>query len=227
MNPIDHFLISIHYYSPISLFSFLAVVILGLIMRVWNRQAMEIYLILVGFYLVDVFAWVISYTFPIEIGNRWYYNIIQAPQIGIKLFYFSEKLKSEKRRKAYSRIYYFFIIAHLLITSLGIGWLELDVYTIVPMTAIVGIVALDYLRDKFDEVSANPYILPAFWFAFATMISDLGSVPVTSLYLRLEHSNMHLANQIWHINDVVYGLWFLITAFGLIWINRKTTPSYS
>lgn len=227
MNPIDQFLITTHYKSLISLIAFIVVVGLGAIIRNWLRQSMEIYLILIGFYLSDIIAALIGHIMPYGVGNGWYYNIIQVPQLGVTLFFFISKLRADGRRKTYATIYFLFIISHLVMTSVVNGWLQMDLYTLVPMTAVVGIAALDLLRETLDDVGLNPFMLPAFWFAFATLISNLGSVPVTSLYLRLSQTDLLLATRILQINDIVYGLWFLITAFGLIWINRKTTPSYS
>lgn len=227
MNPIDYSLTTVHYYSPISSAAFVLVMLMGGFMRKWTRAGLEIYFIVYCFYLLDIAATFIAYNLPNDVSNRWFYNVIQVPQLGVMLFYFTSKLQSENRRKVYTIAYYLFICVHLIMTTIVNGWLQLNVYALVPMTAIVGLAAFECLRETIDDISINPFTLPFFWFAFATAVSYFGSVPVTSLYFRLEQSAPDLANRIWNINDIVYGLWFIITAFGLIWINRKTTPSYS
>lgn len=227
MNSVELFLAFVHYYSPISSIAFVSVMCLAGSVRDWSRERLEIYLIIFSFYLIDVTAFLIATKLPIDISNRWFYNIMQIPQLGVVLFYFSRKLISQRRRKTYTILYYIFFITHISMATFIYGWLQLDVYILVPMTAIVGVVALDYIREMLDDVTHKPLYNPAFWFAIATTISYLGSVPVTSLYFRLEESNMDLALRIWHINDVVYASWFLIITVGLLWTHKQMTPSYS
>ena len=227
MNPLGEFLVHTHYYSLVDKIAFVVIVILPVWIRNWDREALSVYLILFGFYMLEISATAVVYIVPVEVGNSWFYNIIQVAQLGITLYYFSDKLKSKRHKYFFHLTYILFLISHISITTLIAGWLQLDIFALVPMTAIVGLAALDFLRESLAEVEDRPIYSPVFWFACATVISNFGSVPITSLYFRIASFDIGLANQIWHINDVLYGLWFLIPAIGLVWISRKTIPSYS
>lgn len=226
MNPLNEFLITTHYYSLVDKIAFVSILASACIIRNWNRELLIVFLIISGFYFVELLASAVNYFVPPEIGNAWFYNIVQVPELGITLWYFVHRLDSQKRRFAYRVIFLAFFVMHLIITIFVIGWSNLDVYALVPMTTITAVAALEYLYELLDNVQLNPTGQIAFWFAFATVFSNFSSVPITSLYLKISTYDAVLANRIWNINDVVYGIWFIITAFGLIWISRKRIPSY-
>lgn len=226
MNSIEQFLLSTHYYSPTTLIGFIVVMGLAVWIKNWDLEALHIFLILAAFYYLEVRAVFIKYIVPSDVGNLWYYNIIQIPQLWVTLFFFVSKLASIRKRRVYYFIYILFFFIHIVILTFFLSWLILDIYAIVPMMAVTGVAAIDFLRHTLNDVKINPFMRATFWFAFATAISNLGSVPITSLYLKISSYDMNLGSRIWRFNDVLYSLWFLLTAIGILWINKRKTLSY-
>lgn len=221
MNSYEFFLARVHYSYLNVAVGFVSIVALGSLIRSWNRGSISIFLILLGFYLCEVLALFIGSEITPEIGNFWFYNVIQIPELGITLVYFVNKVPYYKRRRYYWIAYFIFLNYHLITLSFITGWNELDLYAITIMTAIVGIVALDYLYHQVIDLSINPLEEPAVWFAFATVIFNLASIPIVSLFSVIQSSYNASFNTFWSINDFIYSLWYIISAIGLLWINRQ------
>jgi len=217
MNQLDLFLYQTHA-APNLFCGLIAIGCMSCFAGNWTGQFNTVFVTLLFFYTLEVIASAIS---RLGFHNLWYYNIVQIPELLIVLFYFSSKLANRRKQRYYTVIAALFVIVHLSTTTYSTGWMQLNVYTLVSMTAIVGFCALEFLRLQLMDVTQSPFDLIQFWFAIATVFSYFGSVPVTSLYLTIVSLNFELAGKIWAINDVMFSLWYIIPLAGVVWINRQ------
>ena len=173
------YLLDMHLERPNLMTGLIAVVISSMFIKNKVSGYLTVFLFLTGFYLAELLASLIPILRPSKPENTDYYNFIQLPELCSLLWVFTKSILKRKIRITFHILNLLFFASHLFICAFILKWDIISIYTIIPMMGIVAFAGIIYLRQQLSGEQTNPLSFPLVWLAIGTIISYLGSIPIT------------------------------------------------
>ena len=137
----------------------------------------------------------------------------------------TDNLSDKKFIKLFRYITIICISVHILNISFFQGIRYIATYSYLTLQAVNAIVAFYYLKDQMDSSDRHPSLNVLNWFAAATLIDHITSIPITATLSQdmIGFADRRYASFLFSIMSFVYGCWYLIISAGIIW--NKTALS--
>lgn len=160
-----------------------------------------------------------------SIETSWTFNLICMPLTWMIVKLFTDNLSDKSNVKLISYISAIFLLVHILNISFFQGIRYIATYTYLILQAINAIVAFYYLKDQMDNSDTHPSLNLLNWFAAATVIDHITSIPITATLAQnmIGFTDERYTGFLYNIMSFVYGCWYLIISAGIIW--NKTALS--
>lgn len=161
----------------------------------------------------------------LRIETSWTFNLICMLLTWMIVKLFTENLKNLRIVKRIIYITLICIFFHILNISFYQGIRYIATYTYLILQALNAIVAYIYLKDQMDSSDLHPSLNLLNWFAAATVIDHITSIPITATLSQdmIGFTDKRYTNFLLTIMTFVYGCWYLIISAGIIW--NKTALS--
>ncbi len=160
-----------------------------------------------------------------KIETSWTFNLICMPLTWMIVKLLTDNLSDKKFIKLFRYITIICISVHILNISFFQGIRYIATYSYLTLQAVNAIVAFYYLKDQMDSSDRHPSLNVLNWFAAATLIDHITSIPITATLSQdmIGFADRRYASFLFSIMSFVYGCWYLIISAGIIW--NKTALS--
>jgi hypothetical protein len=160
-----------------------------------------------------------------KIETSWTYNILCMPLSWMIVLLFTQNLTKSKHVKTIKKIALIFILIHISNILFFQGIRYIATYTYLILQTINAVVSYYYLKDQMDNSDKHPSMNLLNWFAAATVIDHITSIPITATLSQdmIGFADRRYASFLYSIMSFVYGCWYLIIGAGIIW--NKTALS--
>lgn len=161
----------------------------------------------------------------INVETAWTFNIICMPLTWAIVKLFTSKLTDKRNVKRILLLTISCILVHILNLAFLQGIRYIATYTYLILQAMNAVVAFYYLKDQMDSTDSHPSLNVLNWFAAATLIDHITSIPITATLSQdmISFTNATYVTFLIKIMTFVYGCWYLIISAGIIW--NKTALS--
>lgn len=156
-----------------------------------------------------------------KIPNLWWYNIMLIPQFMVVITALHNQMNSRKLKRIFSTGCLLISIFHLTNIMLYQGVHNFANFTYVPACGWMAACAFFYLREQMELVEMQPFRNLVFWFAFATLIDNAGTMPVMAVLGWTDYINTTNAGHLWKLVTWLYAFWYLIILTGLLWTKTS------
>jgi hypothetical protein len=160
-----------------------------------------------------------------KIETAWTYNILCMPLSWMIILLFTKNLITTKHIQKIKTITIIFIVIHIFNILFFQGIRYIATYTYLILQAINAFVSYYYLKDQMDNSDKHPSMNLLNWFAAATVIDHITSIPITATLSQdmIGFTDKKYTTFLFSIMSFVYGCWYLIISAGIIW--NKTALS--
>ena len=160
-----------------------------------------------------------------KIETSWTFNLICMPLTWMIVKLLTDNLSNKRHIKLIRNTTIICIFIHVLNISYFQGIRYIATYTYLILQAMNAVVAFYYLKDQMDSTDGHPSLNVLNWFAAATLIDHITSIPITATLSQdmIGFTNAKYVTFLIKIMTFVYGCWYLIISAGIIW--NKTALS--
>lgn len=160
-----------------------------------------------------------------KIETSWTFNLICMPLTWMIVKLLTDNLSDKRHIKLIRNTTIICIFIHVLNISYFQGIRYIATYTYLILQAMNAVVAFYYLKDQMDSTDGHPSLNVLNWFAAATLIDHITSIPITATLSQdmIGFTNAKYVTFLIKIMTFVYGCWYLIISAGIIW--NKTALS--
>jgi hypothetical protein len=160
-----------------------------------------------------------------RIETSWTFNLICMPLTWMIVKLFTDDLSDKRNIKLIKSATVLCIFIHVLNISFFQGIRYIATYTYLILQAMNAVVAFYYLKDQMDNSDSHPSLNIINWFAAATLIDHITSIPITATLSQdmIGFADPKYVTFLIKIMTFVYGCWYLIISAGIIW--NKTALS--
>lgn len=206
----------------------MAVTFLSVFMFIWffNRFSKMERLVAVIIFLYAGADFTASIMAAYKIHNLWFYSIVLIPQLLLVTYALTYKLADHRKRKFLFLVSILIAISHCVNIIFFQGMETLNTYTYIPGNTWISVCAFLYLKEQIEKLEINPFEHLFTWFALATMIDHVGSIPIL-LTLSWPVFNEITSAGLVVFNQGLYMFWYLIISFGLIWTKTSLRSRFS
>lgn len=176
-------------------------------------------------FIYAIHTLICSHLATAKIETAWTYNILCMPLSWMIIILFTKNLTNTKYVQKIKTITIIFITIHIFNIIFFQGIRYIATYTYLILQAINAVVSYYYLKDQMDNSDKHPSMNLLNWFAAATLIDHITSVPITATLSQdmIGFADRRYASFLFSIMSFVYGCWYLIISAGIIW--NKTALS--
>jgi hypothetical protein len=162
---------------------------------------------IVGLY--GVHTLISSYIAYLRIETSWTFNLICMPLTWMIIKLFTDNLFDKRHIRLIRNITVLCILIHVLNIGFVQGIRYIATYTYLILQIMNAIVAFYYLRDQMDNSDRHPSLNILNWFAAATLIDHITSIPITATLSQdmIGFTDRRYTSFLFNIMSFVYGCW--------------------